>query len=487
MTRLSRLSLPLALLLVASGAARAQSAPPAPYFSPNGGGAEATAALIDATTQTLDIAMYSVSSGPSNPIWGALQRAVQRGVKVRFFLDQAKGANKAKADALVGIGVHVFHVGSTTLHEKFALFDAKLPGAKVVNGSANWSLGAMTKYSENTVVFPRHPHLVKQFADEYDRLLTKGKAYTAGGEQHMQRIALPAVANASTSERAFFTTQNAGGTTIVGDKIIEVMRTAQSSVLIDVAHFNSRSICDALIALKQQKPSLKVEVLVDLGEYADGKSRCKDLERAGIPVRYKTYSLVFLHPRSQLMHHKTLIVDERRVVTGSFNWSDTAENGNYENTMVIDGSVTQNRACVAAFVAEHKKLWDLNRAVYPRFKAAMNMKPTAAGYKPIIPIHFDTPYFDQVMTLTRNEIKPIRAKAFEAGIVERLADGSTKYHNDATYMDRLNKRRHTGPAPAGKFLDPVPATPTTNPTTTGPTTGPTNGLTDGLDNTTPGQ
>lgn len=474
MTRLaSRLSLPLALLLLASGAARAQSASPAPYFSPNGGGAEATAALIDQTTQTLDIAMYSVSTGPSNPIWGALQRAVQRGVKVRFFLDQARGSNKAKADALVGIGAHVFHVGSTTLHEKFAIFDAKLPGAKVVNGSANWSLGAMTKYSENTVVFPRHPHLVKQFADEFDRLLAKGKAYTAGGEQHMQRLNLPAVANASTTERTFFTTQNTAGSTIVGDKIIEVMRTATRSVLIDVAHFNSRSICDALIALKQQKPQLRIEVLVDLGEYADGKSRCKDLERAGIPVRYKTYSLVFLHPRSQLMHHKTLIVDERRVVTGSFNWSDTAENGNYENTMVIEGSAPQNAACVAAFVAEHRKLWDLNRAVYPRFKAAMAMKPTAAGYKPIIPVHFDTPYFDQVMSLTRNEIKPVRAKAFEAGIVERLADGSTKYHNDATYLDRLNKRRHTGPAPAGKFLDPAP--PATN-----PTTGPTNGLTDGV-------
>ena len=36
-----------------------------------------------------------------------------------------------------------------------------------------------------------------------------------------------------------------------------------------------------------------------------------------------------------LMHHKVMIVDGRIVVTGSYNWSWSAENRNDENLIVI--------------------------------------------------------------------------------------------------------------------------------------------------------
>lgn len=442
-------------LLAAGGRAEAQSTRPEPYFSPNGGGAEATAALIDAAQQTIDVAMYSVSSGPSNPIWGALERAVQRGVRVRFILNEATGANKSKATALERIGVHVYGV-SRTLHEKFAIVDATTSRRRLVNGSANWSLGAMTKYSENTTVFGRHVHLVHAFQQEFNRLMAIARPLSPGADAHMQAVFMaPPSPYVRRYEEAVFSTTNDNGTTVVADKIIEVMRTAQTSVQIDVAHFNSRAIAGALIDLHRTRPQVRIEVLVDLGEYSDGKSRVKELERAGIEVRYKVYSLVWLQPRAQLMHHKTMIVDGTRVVSGSYNWSDTAENSNHENIVVIEGRVSKNRACVAAYVAEHEKLWNLGRDVFPRFRAAMLAGPSSQGWKKIIPVHFDTPYFDSIMTLTRDEFGPVRAVAFDSGILERRPDGSTKYHNDATYLDREASGPYRGPAPQGRFLDPV--------------------------------
>lgn len=442
-------------LLALGGRADAQSTRPQPYFSPDGGGAEATAELIDAAQQTIDVAMYSVSSGPSNPIWGALERAVQRGVRVRFILNQATGANRSKATALERIGVHVYGV-TRTLHEKFAIFDAKTSRRRLVNGSANWSLGAMTRYSENTVVFGRHLHLVYAFQQEFNRLMAIARPISPGADAHMDAVFMaPPSPYVRRYEEAIFSTTNTSGTTVVADRIIEVMRSAQESILIDVAHFNSRQIASALIALHRSRPQVKIEVLVDLGEYSDSKSRVKDLERAGIDVRYKVYSLVWLHPRSQLMHHKTMIVDRTRVVTGSYNWSDTAESSNHENIVVIEGRVSKNRACAAAFVAEHEKLWSLNRDVFPRFRDAMLASPSSQGWKKIIPVHFDTPYFDTVMTLSRDEFGPVRAVAFDSGILERRPDGSTKYHNDATYLDREAGGPYRGPAPQGRFLDPV--------------------------------
>lgn len=442
------------VLFAAAGRADAQTRPQ-PYFSPDGGGAEATAELIDAAQQTIDVAMYSVSSGPSNPIWGALERAVQRGVRVRFLLDQATGSNKSKATALTNIGVHVYGV-TRTLHEKFAIFDARTTRRRLVNGSANWSLGAMTRYSENTTVFGAHVHLVHAFQQEFNRLMAVARPISPGADAHLDPVLpTPFSPYVRRHEQALFSSTNTGDTTVVGDKIIEVMNTARRSVLIDVAHFNSRSIADALIALHRARPQVKIEVLVDLGEFSDGKSRVKDLERAGIEVRYKVYSLVWLHPRSQLMHHKTMVVDEARVVTGSYNWSDTAESSNYENIIVLEGHASRNRAAAAAFVAEHRKLWDLGRDVFPRFRAAMLAQPDAQGWRKIIPVHFDTSYFDSVMTLTRAEFTPVRAVAFDAGILERMPDGSTKYHNSATYLDREAGGPYRGPAPQGRFLDPV--------------------------------
>jgi phosphatidylserine/phosphatidylglycerophosphate/cardiolipin synthase-like enzyme len=446
------LALLLALAASPLGLARGQTAEPRPYFSPNGGGAEATAALIDAAQRTVDVAMYSVSSGPSNPIWTALQRAVQRGVRVRFILNAATGANRSKATALQGLGVHVYGV-THTLHEKFAIVDAELPGAALVNGSANWSLGAMTKYSENTTVFPAHPHLVYAFQEEFNRLLARARPLSPGADQQMAPVTLSPQAVAS--EQAFFTTTNAGGSTVVADEIIRVMQTAERSVQIDVAHFDARSICQALIALHQQKPALRIEVLVDLGEYAASASRARDLERAGIEVRYKTYSLAYNQGRAQLMHHKTLIVDEARVVSGSYNWSDTAENSNYENVMFIDGAAPQDASCVAAFVAEHERLWTMGRDVYPRFRAFLLAQPGNAMHKAIIPVHFDTPYFDQIMTLTRRELAPLRSVAYGSGLIERLPSGKTKTHSEATYLDRDARAPYSGPAPQGRFLDPV--------------------------------
>ncbi len=478
--------LAIALTAVAAPHATAQDGP-RNYFSPNGGGAEAVAAMIDGATSTVDVAMYSITTNASNPIWPALQRAVARNVRVRVLLDQATSSNKSKADALAAIGVHVYGVGSTTLHEKYAIVDAGKPTARLSNGSANWSLGAMTRYSENTVLWGRNDALIASFQTDFDRLLmTKGKALSANAAQHKVATALPLVPPGARMEEALFTSANTSTSTIVADRIIQRIAAAQTSIYIDVAHYNAKTIAAALIKLHRDKPAVKIEVLLDLGEFGDSKSRSKELERAGIPCRYKTYSLVYLQPRAQLMHHKTLIVDEKRVVSGSYNWSDTAEKNNFENVVDIDGSSGPNAALVASYVAEHRKLWDLNRDVYARFRAAMLATPTnAAIYKKIIPVHFDTPYFNTIMTLTRAEITPVRAVAFAAGILERKPDGSTKYHNDATYLDRDAKVPYAGSV-QGKFLDANAVTPpVTNsgpaPTPTPNGTGGNNGLVDGLD------
>lgn len=451
---LSVCSLALLLAFGHQGTAEAQYYP-RPYFSPHGGGADAAAERINKAKETIDIAMYSIST--SGPIWEALKKATQRGVRVRIILN--KGSSKksftAKATALENIGVHVFKV-TRTMHEKFALFDSGTwYRRKLLNGSANWSTGAETRYSENTVLYGRHYHLFYAFQQEFNLLLSKASPISDGAEDHMQPVKLNKPSKYTRRyERAVFSSANHDtGSTVISDEIVALMQKAKKSIIIDVAHFNSKRIANALIAIRNSKPNLKIEVLLDMGEYGDKKSRCKELERAKIDVRYKMYSLAFHHPRSQLQHHKTMIVDDRDMITGSYNWSDTAEDSNYENIIVVQGHVRRNKKMVKAFLDEHDKLWNLGNDVYARFLSAMKAEPGDANYKPVVPIHFDTDYFRAVMTLTRKQMAPLRSAASKSGVWADRKNKESSYVNRETakVLTKSEAKNLTG-----TFLDTTP-------------------------------
>ncbi len=43
------------------------------------------------------------------------------------------------------------------------------------------------------------------------------------------------------------------------------------------------------------------------------------------------------------MHHKFAIFDGKVLITGSYNWTDSAECFNYENVLILDDSATIQR------------------------------------------------------------------------------------------------------------------------------------------------
>ena len=259
----------------------------------------------------------------------------------------------------------------------------------------------------------------------------------------------------ATAEAVFSSANQGSSTYVIADKLIAVMDGAQESIDIAVAHFNSQRIASALIALHAQRnqnddpaDDIAIRVVLDMGEYGDRRSKSRQLEAAGITVRYKTYSLWFHHPESQLMHHKFLIVDGQELVTGSYNWSDTAEHSNYEN--VIHWFGRNVRQQVEDFSGEFEKMWDLGRDRYPAFLDTLRAGPEDAAWQPVIPIHFNSDYFDTPMTLTRDEVADIRSEANAAGLFQDR-DNKTE-----RFLDRTTGEAHRD-QPEGTFLAPVAA------------------------------
>ena len=114
--------------------------------------------------------------------------------------------------------------------------------------------------------------------------------------------------------------------------LLQVVRGARSSLLVQAYAFTSRKFADALVAA--QRRGVRVEVLADA--HMNRRERGNAIPRllaAGVPVAYET--------RYSAAHNKVLIADAEgpgcAVVTGSYNFTWSAENRNAENLLVLRG------------------------------------------------------------------------------------------------------------------------------------------------------
>jgi phosphatidylserine/phosphatidylglycerophosphate/cardiolipin synthase-like enzyme len=112
--------------------------------------------------------------------------------------------------------------------------------------------------------------------------------------------------------------------------IEDVVRTARKSILIQAYEITPGPLVTALV--EAHRRGVDVRAIVDYKQLSDRRNRddafaVEHLGAAGIPV------LVDRPPG--LMHDKVMIIDGEVVVTGSFNYTYSAEHRNVENLLVI--------------------------------------------------------------------------------------------------------------------------------------------------------
>jgi phosphatidylserine/phosphatidylglycerophosphate/cardiolipin synthase-like enzyme len=119
---------------------------------------------IDAAQRTIDACVFTVTD---DRIAAAMLGAHRRGVALRLITDAEKSDDEGSdVERLARAGVSVrmdrtpFH-----MHHKFAIFD----GARLVNGSYNWTRQASTSNHEN-VILVDDTRLVAAFARAFEEL-----------------------------------------------------------------------------------------------------------------------------------------------------------------------------------------------------------------------------------------------------------------------------------------------------------------------------
>jgi phosphatidylserine/phosphatidylglycerophosphate/cardiolipin synthase-like enzyme len=92
------------------------------------------------------------------------------------------------------------------------------------------------------------------------------------------------------------------------------------------------------------KQGINVRIITDDGKVFDKGSDIYSLSRMGIKIKMDTYR--------SLMHHKFVIIDNQKLLTGSYNWTKTGSDFNNENVLITD-----NNRIVKAYKKEFKRLW----------------------------------------------------------------------------------------------------------------------------------
>lgn len=142
------------------------------YFSPTDHAVgNAVLPLIESASQTLDIAMFFLTS---QPIADALLQAKQRGVAVRLILDAGGASNSYSKHGQLcsaGVTVKIENWGGKS-HSKWVVADAALPlAAAVVFGSMNFTSAGDSQNDENTL-YVKNPAFAAAFQSEFNRQWT---------------------------------------------------------------------------------------------------------------------------------------------------------------------------------------------------------------------------------------------------------------------------------------------------------------------------
>jgi phosphatidylserine/phosphatidylglycerophosphate/cardiolipin synthase-like enzyme len=110
------------------------------------------------------------------------------------------------------------------------------------------------------------------------------------------------------------------------DAILGQINQAKSEILLQAYSFTSQPIAQALI--RAHKRGVRISAVLDKSNRSQKYSAATFLKNMGIPV--------FIDDRHAIAHNKIMIIDDRVVITGSFNFTMAAENKNAENLLILE-------------------------------------------------------------------------------------------------------------------------------------------------------
>ncbi|MBQ8460248.1 hypothetical protein IJ541_09130 [bacterium] len=275
--------------------------------------------LVDNTKTSIDIAIYGYDDIPA--ITQALKQAVDRGVKIRFVYDENYYTNYTyyKSNNLISDLSSEFRSDKTAsktqsnmlMHNKFVIFDESI----VYTGSMNFSRPGISAYDVNDVVIINSKEISTLYLAEFEQMLN-GKFHTAKEKLNLNNRFI--IGNSEIE--VYFSPKDKPT-----KRIIDLINNAKSYIYLPTFLITHEEITKALI--NAQKRGIDVRVIIDANSTSTRNTKHKILRRNGIMLKTENYA--------GKLHAKTIIIDDNYLITGSMNFSNSGENKNDENLLII--------------------------------------------------------------------------------------------------------------------------------------------------------
>ncbi len=294
---------------------------------------------VEQAVQTVDVTSFDFTlPGFTN----ALVAAAGRGVRVRVVLDELNGSHNLKAsesptgkafDALKTLtsgNIKVVDGGRDNglMHDKMIILDGKT----LIMGSWNMSYND-TYRNDNNLLVITDPQLIANYQAKFDELYVEKRFGTKAVVGALE----PQLVLDGVQVENYFSPPDH-----VMDKLVAYVEAAKKSVRFMIFTYTSDRLASAMIARH------------DAGLIVEGVIENRDAAHGVLPALFCAKLPVKTDGNRYTMHHKVIIIDDDTVITGSFNFTVTADKANDDNLLVI-----HSPAVAALFLKEFDRVYGM--------------------------------------------------------------------------------------------------------------------------------
>jgi len=292
-----------------------------------GGPDSVLAKAIDAARLSVDVAAYDFN------LWllrDALIHAEQRGVVVRLVMESDNMDNPEVQDLKDAAIPIRGDQREGLMHDKFMVIDR----SQVWTGSMNYTVGG-TYNDNNDLISILSPQVAADFTHEFEEMFADDRF----GPDGLADTPYPKLIISGTPVEVYFSPDDG-----VANRIIELINGAEESIHFLAYSFTSNDIGEVI--MEKAQAGLQVSGVMDQSQVTAQGSEYDPFKQANLDVRLDGNG-------EGLMHHKLILIDHQYVITGSYNFTASAENSNDENVVIID-----NESVAFRYLDEFNKIYD---------------------------------------------------------------------------------------------------------------------------------
>ncbi len=281
-------------------------------------------ALIRSAKKSVHAAFYDLRY---EPVAKALIDRHRAGVEVRLVSDTHYEKRRPMRDCIeAGIPVE-FDRAESLMHNKFCVVDQEW----VWTGSTNISSNGFF-HNNNNALLLHSSHAAENFAKEFDEMFTNRSFGPRSPKNTSQR----AFELGPNTVELYFAPEDG-----VERQIRAEIGDADESIDFMAFSFTSKPIAETMA--DRMKWGVKVRGLMETRGSETRYSRDNYLADRGAKI--------YLDDNPKSMHHKVIVIDGKTVITGSYNFSKSAETRNDENVLIVHSEDVAGK-----FVREFERL-----------------------------------------------------------------------------------------------------------------------------------